>query len=41
MQYEFDPSLATKEGFMQLCEERTEYEHNIYVDIGKHHMTVM
>lgn len=41
MEYEFQSSLGTKEGFMQLCEERTPYEHNIYVDIGKHHMTVM
>ena len=39
VEYEFQPSLGTKEGFMQLCEERTQYEHNIYVDIGKRHVT--
>ena len=41
VEYEFQPSLATREGFIQLCEERTKYEHNIYVDIGGYHMTVM
>ena len=41
VEYEFQPSLGTKEGFVQLCEERTQYEHSIYVDIGNHHVTVV
>ena len=41
VEYEFEPSLGTREGFMQLCKERTKYEHNIYVDIGECHMTIM
>ena len=42
VEHEFQPSLATRDGFVQLCEERTPYEHNIFVDIGEwHHMVIM